>query len=237
MKARQELHKRATFLIKAHPAFSAADKAVISRVLAGDGAILRDTAKSAPVLPCHSPKNAVALLLNGKCHICIEGKITATKAEGSLFGLEDLCPTLARQNAAIKTVIAAEGCRVLYLKAEAVDEITQSSAQAATAFSAWVLQQEAEMNARLQAQSNNVYAEERLAEYILSKRKNEGGEAELPRDMQKLAKHLGINKNRLYSALEQLNSTGAIAMKGTKIYANKTELEKYTGRKKKDVIF
>lgn len=221
MKARRELHEKSASLIKAHPAFCGAPQETVSRVLIGDSAILRDVAKAAPVLPCHSPKNAAALLLTGKCHICVDGKIIDIKKQGAFLGMEKLFGL----ESADEKIVSAESCKVLYLKREAVEEIVKSSLEAEKCFNEWLSDTADKLKEKEQTQINS-NSEKILAEYFLSKRRNEKGEIRLPTDMQKIAKHLGLNKDSFFAALQALNSSGAIALKGSSIY---TDTEKLNG--------
>lgn len=221
MKARRELHEKSASLIKAHPAFCSAPQETVSRVLICDSAILRDVAKAAPVLPCHSPKNAAALLLTGKCHVCVEGKITDIKKPGDIFGLEKLFGLESTD----EKIVSAQSCKVLYLKREAVEEIVKSSPEAEKCFNKWLSDTADRLKEKEQTQVNS-NSEKILAEYFLSKHQNEKGEIRLPPDMQKIAKHLGLNKDSFFAALQALNSSGAIALKGSSIY---TDTEKLNG--------
>ncbi len=222
MKARRELHEKASSLIRAHSAFAGASADAVSLVLSGEGAILRDVAKAAPVLPCHSPKNAAAVLLSGKCHVCVDGKIADIKKQGDLLGLE----SLLKLDGEDRKIFAAEPCKVVYLKKDAVEQIKNSSPEARECFEHWLTAMAEDIENKNRARGSD-NAEKVLAEYFLSKRQNEKGEIQLPENIQKIAKHLGIEKNSFFAALQALNAAGAVTLKGSAVSADREKLSKF----------
>lgn len=219
MKIRKELADKAVSRICACPAFAGADEAEIRFVLASENSVIKEFSKGQAVFPCHGISKAIGFVLTGSCHLCKDKKITALLESGSFFGIENLYSDLLPGF----TLSAAENSKVLFLKKAAVDDILKKSSSAMQSYLRYL--SDRIIQDKKQAETlSGTSGEKTLAAYLLSRPRNSKNEVELPQDMLKLAKQLGLGKDGLFKAIDKLNSSGAIAFNGRAICIADEEL-------------
>lgn len=208
MKARKELFEKAVKLVSQHPAFSGAKEEALRYVLASDGVLLREFPKGQQIYPCHGIKKAVGLVLTGGCHLLENGKITASKEDGYIFGVQMLYSSCEDYF----QLTAAQDSKVVFIKKSAVDWLLQDDFSAAKSYLEFLSD---ENMSEKNTEKQNSSAESKFAEYLLTRPKNSKNEVSLPQDMLKVAKQLSLSKEELYKAIDKLNSLGAIGFSGT----------------------
>ncbi len=210
MKTRKELFEKAVRLVSQHPAFSGAREEAIRYILASDDVLLREFSKGQQVFPCHGVKKAVGLVLTGGCHLLENGKITASKEDGYTFGAQ----TLYSSKGEDFTLTASQDSKVVFIKKTAVDWLLQDDFSAARSFLEFLSD---EIITDKSNETQNSSPESRLAGYLLSRPRTAKNEVSLPQDMLKLARQLNLTKDRLYRAIEKLNSSGTIGFSGSAV--------------------
>lgn len=225
MKVRKELTDKAVKLIMGHPAFSGVKEESLRYVLASEDVLLKSFSKGQQVFPCHGVKKAVILILTGSCHVCEEGKIVDTKADGCFFGIQSLY--LPADTAL--TLVAAQDSKIVFIKKSAADWLLQDDFSASKSYLSFLSREISRLSAKKQnAGLESASAESRLAQYLLSRPRNAKGEVPLPQDMFRLSKQLGLDKNALFKAVEVLNSDGAIVLSGSSVcIADEEKLKNY----------
>lgn len=221
MKARKELFEKAVKLVSQHPAFSGAKEEALRYVLASDDVLLREFSKGQQIYPCHGIKKAVGLVLTGGCHLLENGKITASKEDGYIFGVQ----TLYSSEDDDLMLKAAQDSKVVFIKKSAVDWLLQDDFSAAKSYLEFLSD---ENMSEKNTEKQNSSAESKFAEYLLTRPKNSKNEVSLPQDMLKVAKQLSLSKEELYKAIDKLNSLGAIGFSGTAVcIANEDKLKAF----------
>ena len=219
MKARKELFEKTVRLLKEHPAFSGAKEEALRYILASEDTVLKDFSKGQQVFPCHGIRKAVGVVLTGGCHLLEDGRITASKSDGFVFGAE----TLYSSGAESYTLSASQDSKVVFVKKPAVDWLLQDDFSASKGFLEFLSERE---TAKKNKENQKSVAESRLAAYLLERPKNSKNEVSLPQDMLKVAKQLNLTKEGLYKAIEALNASGAIGFSGTAVCIKSEELLK-----------
>ena len=224
MRIRKELADKAVRLLLAHPAFSGAKEEALRYILASADVLLREVSKGQQIYPCHGVKKCVGLVLTGGCHLLKNGRIVAAESDGFIFGVRGLYSSAADDF----TLVASQDSKVIIIKKAAVDWLIQDDFSVARSYLEFISGELTLLSAPKNSQVSKK-PEKLLAEYLLSRPRNAKNELELPQDMLKLAKQLGITKDALFKAIEKLNSAGAIAFNGRAVcIADEEKLKNFT---------
>ena len=149
----------------------------------------------------------VCVLLSGECRGFSGKRIVSVNSEGAVFGEELL---YAEGQTGIR-VEASEVCRALFVSCDAVDMLVEDSSDFARSYIALLSRKLVESRSRA---GTGDKAQAVLAEYLLSRSRNAKGEVSLPQDMLRLARQLDLDKAALFSAIDAINASGAIAFGG-----------------------
>lgn len=210
---RQETEQKAIKILASSRIFSAADKAQLSVLVNDADTVLREFTKGQQIFPCHGIRRAVGVLLTGGCQVS-KGKLIISTAEpGYIFG----AVTLYNDSEDFVTAISAtKPSKVLFIGKNAIDRLLQSNFEVAKGYLAYLSERVYFLSGKIDAISSGS-GEEKLARFLLERRRNEKGEVELPLNVSKLAQQLGIGRASLYRAFDRLNSSGAIMHNGKSV--------------------
>ena len=219
VKARKELFEKTIRLLSAHPAFSGAKEEALRYILASENTVLKDFSKGQQVFPCYGIKRGVGIILTGGCHLLENGRITASKSDGFVFGAQSLYSS----DEEAYTLSALQDSKVVFIKKAAMDWLLENHFEAAKVFHDFLSEKTTENK---NPENTGKSPECVFAEYLFARPRNAKNEVSLPQDMLKVAKLLNLTKEGLYKAIEKLNSSGAIGFSGTKICIKSEELLK-----------
>ena len=210
MRMRPEHEKKAVKVLGAVAPFSALSAHTLTQLVQGDNVQLKEFSSGQQVFPCRSVKDSLCVLLSGECRCLSGNRIVSVGGEGTLFGEELL---YADAESDIKAV-ASDVCRALFVSCDAVDMLVEDSSDFARSYIALLSRK---LAAAKSGAGSGDRAQAVFAEYLLSRPRNAKGEVSLPQDMLKLARQLGLGKAALFSAIDSLNSSGAIAFSGNAV--------------------
>ena len=210
MKMRPEHEKKAIRVLGTVAPFSALSGHTLTQLVQSDNVQLKEFAVGQQVFPCRSVKDAVCILISGECRGLSGKRIVSVSSEGAVFGEELL---YAEGQTDIK-VEASEVCRALFVSCDAVDMLVEASSDFARSYIALLSRKLVESRSRA---GTGDRAQAVLAEYLLSRPRNAKGEVSLPQDMLRLARQLDLGKAALFSAIDAINASGAIAFGGNAV--------------------
>ena len=210
---RPELEAKAVKMLGASRIFRSVSSERLTALVRDGGTSLREFSKGQQIFPNHSIKSAVGVLLTGGCQVSKNKLIISTATAGYIFGAVTLYND---SEDFVTTITATQGCKVLFLGKAAVEELLKSDFEVTKDYLAYLSGRIYFLNGKIDALSSGS-GEEKLARFLLERRRNEKGEVEVPLNVSKLAQQLGIGRASLYRAFDRLNSAGAIMHDGKSI--------------------
>ena len=220
---RKEHLRRAVKLLKDSGVFSRADEKLLTGLVNGEDTVLRQYEKGKKIYPARGTGGSFGLLLTGSCLVSRGREIGSREQAGYIFGMKELFGG-PEGNA----ITADAECKALFFTRESLEKLFALSPEAAVAFITLLCRETAELENKLNA-SKGGSAEKALADFLLSRKRDEKGRITEAVDLQALAGRLKVGRPALFRAFDRLVSCGAVELSGSgAVIADEDLLRQFT---------